>query len=350
MNPKPQEPIRAIGLSVSYGQDEVIRDLDLTLTQGSLHALLGESGSGKTTLLRAIMGFEPLSGGKMEIDGRVVDDPTEGIQMAPETRQVGMVFQDYALFPHLTVGENIGFGMEHQDGKQIASMLETVSLSGYGNRSIGELSGGEQQRVALARAIAQNPKIILLDEPFSNLNRELRSRLRTNTRQILKDRGITALFVTHDAEEAFAIADHISVMQEGRILQTGTPEELYDRPVDMNVARSLGDAHFFAAEVSADGTTVDTVLGQIPLRRNHSHRGNRVMVRPEQIILHETSSVSKGVAGQVKNCIFQGPICVAYIELPDGTQLAAQVPRQQMPTASSVDVQVTGEGILLEGI
>jgi iron(III) transport system ATP-binding protein len=249
---------------------------------GNLLALLGPSGCGKTTTLRLIAGLEALDAGSVEIAGRVVAGP--GRHEPPERRRVGMVFQDYALFPHLTVARNIGFGLGRRDEprRRVAETLELVDLGDFGERMPHELSGGQQQRVALARALAPHPAVVLLDEPFSNLDPELRATVRAEVRQILSDANATAILVTHDQEEALSLADRIAVMWDGRIVQTANPEELYHRPVDRQVASFVGDAQFIPGE--AEGRRVVTELGTLPLTSAAEGRVD-VLLRPETLRL-----------------------------------------------------------------
>lgn len=217
----------------SHGETlHVINQLNLQLAQGEIGCLLGASGCGKTTVLRAIAGFEPLQSGEIWLDGRQLSSSAQ--QIAPEQRGIGMMFQDYALFPHLTVEKNIGFGLRRWNKieriRRIATMLELVGLQAEYKRYPHELSGGQQQRVALARALAPSPSLLLLDEPFSNLDVDTRERLAFEVRDILKQAGLTAILVTHNQAEAFAIADRIGVMQQGQIVQWNTPLELRKQP------------------------------------------------------------------------------------------------------------------------
>ncbi len=221
------------GLRKSYGDVLAVASVDLEVEAGSICALLGPSGCGKTTTLRLIAGLERPDAGKIAIGERTLNG--DGAFVAPERRRIGMVFQDYALFPHLDVAGNVGYGLGRKpDRGRVAEVLELVGLAGDAGRSVHELSGGQQQRVALARALAPTPELVLLDEPFSNLDASLRDRLRSEVRQILADAGVTALFVTHDQAEALSIADTVAVMNEGLIEQVGTPEEAYSRPAALS--------------------------------------------------------------------------------------------------------------------
>lgn len=229
-------------ISLAYdspnGLVSAVQSLTLSLKKGGIGCLLGASGCGKTTVLRAIAGFEPLRAGSISLDGSCLSEV--GLQLAPERRNVGMMFQDYALFPHLTVEKNIAFGLRKWDKarrrQRVSELLALMGLEGSGPRYPHELSGGQQQRVALARALAPEPDLLLLDEPFSNLDVDTRERLAFEVRDILKKTGHTAILVTHNQAEAFAIADRIGVMRQGNILQWDTPHRLHQHPVNEFVA------------------------------------------------------------------------------------------------------------------
>lgn len=285
-----QLAIRARGLTKSYGDAVALDGFSLDVWEGSVVTLLGPSGCGKTTALRVIAGFETAKG-VVEIHGRKVLDHDTFVP--PEQRSVGMVFQDYALFPHMSVRKNIGYGLRRgAPAERVDEVIDLVGLHGLGDRMPNELSGGQQQRVALARSLAPSPGVILLDEPFSNLDAALRERVRRELKTILAEARTTAVFVTHDQEEALATSDIVAVMRNGRILQADTPGHLYTHPVDEWVATFLGDADVLEAE--AVNGQADTVLGRF---KTDLKGPVAVMIRPEdvQISLGETANAE--VAG-----------------------------------------------------
>jgi iron(III) transport system ATP-binding protein len=300
-----------------FGENAALDDFELEIAPGQILSLLGPSGCGKTTALRVIAGFEDPDSGSLTIDGVTVVDDT--VNLPPEQRRVGMVFQDYALFPHMTVARNVGYGLEPgPDVGRVAEVLELVGLATHSDRMPHELSGGEQQRVALARALAPRPALILLDEPFSNLDAGLRDRMRRDVRHILKDAGTTAVFVTHDQEEALATSDVVAVMRAGRVLQVDTPQRLYRAPVDPWVANFVGDGEFFDGEANLG--FVETPLGTFP--QTTSHRGDvTVMVRPEWIHPTRSNTGSAVVVDQE----FYGHDQLIVLEFPDGRRLNSRI-------------------------
>lgn len=310
------EPVTVRSLDKSFGDTGVLRGVDLEVPAGSIVSLLGPSGCGKTTLLRSIAGLERPDSGQISIGDRVVSGV--GSFVAPEQRRVGMVFQDWALFPHLSVERNIAFGLSRVDRRssRVAETLEMVGLAPLAHRMPAELSGGQQQRVALARALATRPEVILLDEPYSNLDSILRAQIRFEVQRLLNDLGITTLFVTHDQEEAFVMGEHVAVMFDGVVSQQGRPSEIYDTPATRRVAHFIGDANFFVG--SADGDKASTQVGMIPLL--HPLQGDvEVMVRPEYI------TVVPGNEATVESVEFYGHDSIYLVQPDDQPALRARV-------------------------
>src|SRR5688500_6719022 len=274
------DPFALSGGRKDIGSETVLRGLDLNVPAGSSVSLLGPCGIGKTTLLRTIDCLERPDAGTITIGDRVLVG--DGAFVPPERRRIGMVFQDWALFPHLSVGRNVGFGLDRAErrGGRIEEALALVELTGMADRIPSTLSGGQQQRVALARALANRPSALLLDEPFSNLDATLRVSIRAEVQRLLRDLSVTAVFVTHDQEEAFLLGDEVAVMLDGRIVQQGPPAEIYERPADRTVAAFVGDANFVRG--SAAGDRAETAVGAVPLLG--VARGDvEVVIRPEQL-------------------------------------------------------------------
>ncbi len=270
-------------VSKSFDGSVVIQDLSFDLMQSEIMALLGPSGCGKTTILRLLAGFEQPDAGEIFIQGRLMTDSR--FSQPPERRSVGMVFQDYALFPHLTVAENILYGLKalekERQRKILAGMLERIGMEGYGGRYPHQLSGGQQQRVAVARALAPCPAAVLLDEPFSNLDADMRSQMRQEVLSILREAKTTAIFVTHDQEEAFTLADRVGVLNQHRLEQLDTPEAIYHRPQTPFVARFVGQADFIPAEINQG--RVSTELGSFRATGPLPSTRLRIMIRPDDI-------------------------------------------------------------------
>jgi iron(III) transport system ATP-binding protein len=282
-------------LHKSFATQRVLTGVELEVPAGSFTAILGPSGSGKTTLLRLLAGLDRADRGTVVIGDVVVDD--EHTHVPAERRQLGYVSQEGSLFPHLTVEANVGFGLARHDrrGSRVAALLDTVGLTGLGRRYPHELSGGQQQRVAVARALAVRPQAVLLDEPFASLDAQLRATVRADVKEILKSAGTTAVLVTHDQDEALSVADFVAVIRDGKIAQVATPEELYARPVDAELARFVGAANL--VEGSQDGTVVRCGLGEAVATSASGTAGWHevtVLVRPEQI---EIVPVEGGAAG-----------------------------------------------------
>jgi putative spermidine/putrescine transport system ATP-binding protein len=254
-----------VGLTRRFGaKAPAVDELSLEIASGELLALIGASGSGKTTTLRMVAGYEQPDAGKILLEGRDITS------LPAERRGFGMVFQHYALFPHLSVGDNVGFGLEarrvgrSERRARVARALENVGLGGAADRQVQSLSGGEQQRVAVARALIIEPPVLLLDEPLSNLDPTLRTAMREELRSTLRGRGVTVLFVTHDQEDAFAVADRVALLRFGRLLQVGRPEDLYDRPASREVAEFIGRSALVPAEFDGDAVTI--TLGGVSRR------------------------------------------------------------------------------------
>jgi iron(III) transport system ATP-binding protein len=276
------------GATKSFGSTQAVRPADLEVRRGEIFAVLGPSGCGKTTMLRMVAGFERPDDGAVEVGGRPMAG--DGVWVAPERRRIGMVFQDYALFPHLTVADNVCFGLPRERRRRGRDLqgpallaMELVGLQHKAHRFPHELSGGERQRVALARALAPKPEVVLLDEPFSSLDASLRAGLRREVELILREAEATAVFVTHDQEEALSLADRIAIMRDGEIVQVGTPQDVYYRPVDRWSAQFVGEVNLVHG--IADTVGVDTELGFFDLAAPAGPGLVRVAVRPEQLEL-----------------------------------------------------------------
>ena len=312
-------------VSIRFGDFAAIQNASLALERGQIGCLLGPSGCGKTTLLRAIAGFQSLSEGRIAVGGRTLS--TAESQVSPEERRVGMVFQDFALFPHLDVSANVGFGLRHlprrQRQAQVDRLLKMVSLAHLASARPHELSGGQQQRAALARALAPGPDILLMDEPFSSLDSELRTQLAAEVRDLLKADGVTAILVTHDQHEAFAMADSISLLHEGRINQTDTPYNLYHRPANTFVAQFIGGGSLIDVTINADGELNDR-LGVLDMASQHFAPGQqlRLLIRPDDIQYDEQSEVSLRIVDRA----FRGANFLYELLLPDGQRVPCLAP------------------------
>jgi len=321
-------------LEHAYGANRVVRRLDFMLPAGRIGCLLGPSGCGKTTVLRCLAGFEPIEGGTIALSGRVVSEP--GRLTPPEDRRIGMVFQDYALFPHLSVAGNVGFGFGRRpsakDQARVSDMLKLVGLAGAGETYPHELSGGQQQRVALARALAPAPRVVLLDEPWSNVDPQLRAELRHEVASVLRPLDVTALLVTHDREEAFSLADRIALMRDGEIVQVGTSEELYFAPADRWSAAFLGEGNLVRGR--AGSGSVETPIGVFSC--NGEAGEVEVLVRPELVAL---APHPQGT-GEVVAREFRGHD-VFYRVLVDGVEVVSQRPSNEVvPLGARVEVQL----------
>ena len=317
----------------AYGKQAVVRELAFGLEAGEIGCLLGASGCGKTTVLRLIAGFEAPTRGEIRLQDEVIASATRHVP--PEKRRIGMVFQDYALFPHLTVAANVAFGMRDADDSQrrqrIGELLDLVGLTGQGAKYPHELSGGQQQRVALARALAPKPRLLLLDEPFSSLDVDLRERLSLEVRGILKATGTTAILVTHDQHEAFVVADVVGIMHAGRIEQWATPYDLYHRPETRYVADFVGQGAFLPGEVvTAESVRVELGVldAHVPLACGQSCLAHGkdclldVLLRPDDVVHDDASPI----VAEVTRKAFRGAEFLYTLRLPSGAEVLSLVP------------------------
>ena len=325
--------IRARSLEKSYGKEEVLKDFNLDVWKGSIFGILGVSGSGKTTALRLLAGFENPDSGIIEMYDKIAYD--EETNLPPEDRNIGMVFQDYALFPHLNVEKNIAFGLSSKDIKKgrLEEVLEMCNLKQYRNKFPQDISGGQQQRVALARALAPKPDVVLLDEPFTSLDAHMARELRDEVVSLLRETETTAIIVTHDQEEALSVCDIVSVLEDGKVMQSATPQEIYLNPVSQNVANSVGDPNILKG-FSKNGR-VETALGKFV----SAYEGALdVSIRPECI---ELSLDSKG-AYLVKECIFYGHDQVVSFENNAGqTFRSRSLPSTIFETGDKISIEIS---------
>ncbi len=315
------------GTSKQYGQELAVDELSLSVRDGEFVTLLGPSGCGKSTTLRLIAGLERPDLGQVQIQGETVAKADDGTFVRPEHRDVGVVFQDFALFPHMTAAENVAFGIDDlpdaEREARVEELLALVGLSTHCESRPEELSGGQQQRVALARALAPEPEILLLDEPFSNLDVDLRVEMREEVRRIVKETGVTAVSVTHDQEEALSISDRVAVMDEGKIEQVGPPEEVFQRPKSRFVANFLGHASFLPGYLQ--GNEIETPVDTLPrtqvhgLQSEYDHTELDVLVRPDDVLA--TCNCDGGGDGEITYRRYLGPTVLYRVELDSGESL-----------------------------
>jgi iron(III) transport system ATP-binding protein len=333
------------GVTKAFGTLTVLRGVDLVVREGSFTAILGSSGSGKTTLLRIVAGFDRPDGGAVQLGPELVDD--SGHQFVPsERRRIGYVPQEGALFPHLSVGRNVAFGLARDSHRRqrVLDLLELVGLAGLHRRWPHQLSGGQQQRVALARALATEPEIVLLDEPFASLDASLRASVRADVLHVLRQAGTTSILVTHDQDEALSMADQVAVLRRGVIAQVDTPAHLYGQPGDAELAEFMGESNLLEGTVS--GTMAQTALGRLPVEVWTGAPGGgpaQVMVRPEQLLVGEPGP--DGVTGTVESYEYFGHDAVVRVR-PEGAHLPELVVRitggTPLATGSRVGLRVHG--------
>ena len=321
-------------VSMNFGATQVLSGITLELESKQLLAVLGSSGAGKSTLMRLIAGFDAVASGSIVLDGVTLSDSTTTV--APEKRSIGIVPQDSALFPHLNVRQNIGFGLSGlaKDAKEqrVNELLQLIRMEEFAGRMPEELSGGQVQRVALARALAPKPKLILLDEPFSALDAELRQQLREEVRQVLRAEGATAVMVTHDQEEALSLADRVAVLREGRIIQVGSPSEIYNSPADVGIATFLGESVLVDGKVA--GGKILTDLGSLSSLNNVVEGASGVVaIRSENFYLQPNPSGDSEVVGRV----FFGHDALVEVQTP---KLRIRA-RSNGPFAPEVGMKVT---------
>lgn len=327
----------------SFGAFHALKSVNLGIDKGEIIALLGPSGCGKTTLLRCIAGLEQPTSGKIAIDGKLVFSGADNLSEPPEKRKIGLVFQSYALWPHMTVAENVGYGLKMlgvpkaQAQERVAKILDTVGLAGFGDRHPSTMSGGQQQRVALARSLVVEASVILFDEPLSNLDLKLREEMRFELRQLINRIGVTAIFVTHDQSEAMVLADRICLMRSGEIIQTGTPREVYNHPETRFAMDFLGSANFIEGDVSGGGITLRD--GKKLQVAQGAEDCNVVGIRPEKIkLLAQGARASNRVEGTIIDTVFLG-ISTTYLVDIGSTKL--QVSSVEAPFS-------TGDNVVLD--
>ena len=328
------------GIRCSYNGNPILNDLSLQVAENEIMCLLGASGCGKTTLLKAVAGLLPVTEGDIYIHGRQMNG--NGVEVVPERRNIGMIFQDYALFPHLNVAQNVAFGLQSKESNKariksrVAEVLELVNLADLGGRYPHQLSGGQQQRVAIARAMICQPGLMLLDEPFSNIDTQVRMRLIGEIRDLLKGQGISAIFVTHSKEEAFAFSDRLALFRAGHIEQVGRPQTLYQHPQSRFVADFLGQANYVPATVLDNNsllTAMGPIVSQAALNADPGTHG-QLMLRPRQIQL----SLTEQGNGRVLEQQFLGTHTRCVVEC-QSLQLEVSI-NEPLPAVSQVSVQV----------
>lgn len=351
-------------LHKSYKKNSVLNDLSLTVEAGELFFLLGESGCGKSTLLRCIAGLETPESGSIHFGEQDITN------LSTHKREAAMVFQSYALWPHMSVGENIAFGLEERGirgnelVKRVLDALEGVQLKGFEDRSIDSLSGGQQQRVALARALVVRPKCLLLDEPLSNLDAQLRVEMRSEIRRIVKEHELTAIYVTHDQEEALSVADRIAVMHKGKIMQVGTPEEIYRFPQSRTVAKFIGTTNILSAQVqdiisdkedryilravTAEGSIFQG-RATCPTFKPEIEDWVKISIRPEALWFDESGDVRNQIRGTVLERVYRGSSILYLIRRDNGNylQVAQMNPKKIYTAGDYVTLNVKTDDVIV---
>jgi iron(III) transport system ATP-binding protein len=346
--------VRVEGLCKSFGGRPAVRGVSIEFADGEMTSVLGPSGCGKTTMLNLIAGFLEPDGGSIHFGNRLIADAATGVSVPSHKRDLGMVFQSYAVWPHMTVAENVAYGLKMRRvpradrDRKVVRALQQVRLDAVGDRYPHELSGGQQQRVALARAIAYAPQILLFDEPLSNLDAQLREEMRAELKDIHRAIGVTAIYVTHDQGEAMSLSDTIVVMGEGEILQVGSPRALYEEPADVRVARFIGKANVFdavmvdaaepIARVRIDG--IGETFGCRMSGRAAPQARGALSIRPEAIALKPAGSPSQGVRGRIGATVYLGNLSQYQVELGPGRTVEVQ--------QVGADLLKVGEEVVLE--
>jgi iron(III) transport system ATP-binding protein len=355
--------IKVDGLSKRFGDKLVVDNVSFFAADGEFVSLLGPSGCGKTTTLRCVAGLETPDAGRIEIGGRLVFDATQGVAVPPHQRNIGMVFQSYAIWPHLTVFENVAFPLQIRKlakgeiARRVGEVLGLVGLGDLGDRKSSELSGGQQQRVAVARAIVQSPDAMLLDEPLSNLDAKLRDRTRAEIHRLQRALGIAAMYVTHDQAEALSLSDRVLVMNEGYIVQEGTPREIYEQPASEFVADVVGAANFLdvVSEPVAAGSARVRLPGgaTVDVRRGSLVGGNgRLILRPDRIAI-AAADAAEGLAparisGTVRQRLFLGSH-FEYVVAIDGETSVRVFARREIAEGTPVLLGIDGQDCVLVG-
>jgi ABC-type Fe3+/spermidine/putrescine transport system ATPase subunit len=345
------------GLVKKYGQHRAVADVSLEIADGEFLVLLGPSGCGKTSILRCIAGLENVSGGEISIDDKVVS--SSEFSLPPEKRSIGMVFQSYALWPHKTVEENVSFGLElkgidtAQIKQKVDRALSLVGLTEYAKRAINQLSGGQQQRVALARAVVLEPRVLLFDEPLSNLDAKLREHMRFELRQLQKLLGITTVYVTHDQQEAMVVADRIVLLREGLIEQISTPVDIYENPCSVFGADFIGLANIHLGNVTQSGDVTRVQLSDqihIDCKHEQFEAGQTVdvMSRPEQVVVSAVPLQGQNVwQGQVSHTFFLGNVADVYVNVGDIKIRSQLSPPKYLDNGQTVWVHIPPEALRL---